>query len=411
MFKDLCKSNYGVFNLMFNYKNFILFFSLFLIASTPVFAQGGPVWFPAKEVEITHLKSDSITLQNDQTIDFNSNVHIRYNEQKDELEFVDIGSDEVIMSLANKTSGDTLTLFTGNLDLGGDSIVNVNRVGQANGSDTTLLVGRVDCPDPDQYLNSEGNCRTAKEISNTSDSFWTQDVATSDGDMGGFDITNVGQINTGQGLHELYAMDQDVQTSDAVTFSTVNTGQGDNELYAMNQDVTTSDNVEFNAMTLVNQITEFSTDENLTDNSDDAVPTEQAVKQYVNSENNAQTDNTIDTRTYSGDIPFTQINHSETIPIERLTLRSGESLDIHQIQFNAIKDTTVSTTISDLKIEVYNIDNGTVLYSQDGSDSTVQVDNPLVSADPASDQIGIRVENNSGGEYDVSGFITGIFKP
>ncbi len=52
-------------------------------------------------------------------------------------------------------------------------------------------------------------------------------------------------VNTGQGNNELYAMNQDVETTDAVTFLTVNTGQGNNELYAMNQDVETTDAVTF----------------------------------------------------------------------------------------------------------------------------------------------------------------------
>jgi len=37
-------------------------------------------------------------------------------------------------------------------------------------------------------------------------------------------------LDTGQGAHELYAMDQDVQTTDAVTFATVDTGNGAYEL-------------------------------------------------------------------------------------------------------------------------------------------------------------------------------------
>jgi len=52
-------------------------------------------------------------------------------------------------------------------------------------------------------------------------------------------------LNTGQGDYELYAMNQDVESTDAVTFSTVNTGQGANELYAMNQDVESTDAVTF----------------------------------------------------------------------------------------------------------------------------------------------------------------------
>ncbi len=52
-------------------------------------------------------------------------------------------------------------------------------------------------------------------------------------------------VDTGQGANELYAMNQDVETTDAVTFLTVDTGQGANELYAMNQDVETTDAVTF----------------------------------------------------------------------------------------------------------------------------------------------------------------------
>lgn len=52
-------------------------------------------------------------------------------------------------------------------------------------------------------------------------------------------------LNTGQGAYELYAMNQDVETTDAVTFATVDTGQGANELYAMNQDVETTDSPTF----------------------------------------------------------------------------------------------------------------------------------------------------------------------
>ena len=44
-------------------------------------------------------------------------------------------------------------------------------------------------------------------------------------------------LDTGQGAYELYAMNQDVETTDAVVFATVDTGQGANEVYAMDQDV------------------------------------------------------------------------------------------------------------------------------------------------------------------------------
>jgi hypothetical protein len=54
-------------------------------------------------------------------------------------------------------------------------------------------------------------------------------------------------LNTGQGAYELYAMNQDVETTDAVTFATVNTGQGANELYDMNQNVLTGSDVQFDS--------------------------------------------------------------------------------------------------------------------------------------------------------------------
>jgi len=61
-------------------------------------------------------------------------------------------------------------------------------------------------------------------------------------------------VNTGQGANELYDMNQNVKTDSAVTFSTVttgtlNTGQGANELYSMNQNVTTSSGVTFASVT------------------------------------------------------------------------------------------------------------------------------------------------------------------
>ena len=45
-----------------------------------------------------------------------------------------------------------------------------------------------------------------------------------------------------------YTSNQATNTTSAVTFATVNTGQGANELYAMNQDVETSDSVQFNSI-------------------------------------------------------------------------------------------------------------------------------------------------------------------
>jgi len=57
-------------------------------------------------------------------------------------------------------------------------------------------------------------------------------------------------LDTGQGANELFAMNQDVETTDAVTFTTVNTGQGSNELFGMDQNVLTTSNVSFNELVL-----------------------------------------------------------------------------------------------------------------------------------------------------------------
>lgn len=57
--------------------------------------------------------------------------------------------------------------------------------------------------------------------------------------------TTVTTLNTGQGAYELYAMNQDVESTDAVTFASVDTGQGANELYGMDQAVLTTSTVQF----------------------------------------------------------------------------------------------------------------------------------------------------------------------
>jgi hypothetical protein len=60
-------------------------------------------------------------------------------------------------------------------------------------------------------------------------------------------INSVTISNTQWGY--LGELDQSLTTTSAVTFTTVNTGQGANELYAMNQDVQTTDDVTFNGLT------------------------------------------------------------------------------------------------------------------------------------------------------------------
>jgi hypothetical protein len=82
-------------------------------------------------------------------------------------------------------------------------------------------------------------------------------------DAAQFGILNATTLNTGQGAYELYAMNQNVQTTSNVIFNTLNstgamksttldTGQGANELYDMNQNVQSSDAVTFKNITLAN---------------------------------------------------------------------------------------------------------------------------------------------------------------
>lgn len=78
-------------------------------------------------------------------------------------------------------------------------------------------------------------------------------------DMGSNAIANITTLNTGQGDYELYAMNQDVETTDAVTFVTMDTGQGANELYDMDQNVQTTNNVTFNEV-VVNENLNMSLD-------------------------------------------------------------------------------------------------------------------------------------------------------
>jgi len=55
-------------------------------------------------------------------------------------------------------------------------------------------------------------------------------------------------VDTGQGAYELYAMNQDVESTDAVIFASVDTGQGANELYDMDQNVLITSDVNFSSV-------------------------------------------------------------------------------------------------------------------------------------------------------------------
>ena len=58
------------------------------------------------------------------------------------------------------------------------------------------------------------------------------------------------KLDTGQGLNELYDMNQNVKTTSAVTFTSINTGQGITEVHLMNQNVKNTDIVQFAGLTL-----------------------------------------------------------------------------------------------------------------------------------------------------------------
>ena len=80
-------------------------------------------------------------------------------------------------------------------------------------------------------------------------------------DAAQFGILNATTLNTGQGAYELYAMNQNVQTTSNVIFNTLNstgamksttldTGQGANELYDMDQNVLTTSDVKYNSLNI-----------------------------------------------------------------------------------------------------------------------------------------------------------------
>lgn len=76
--------------------------------------------------------------------------------------------------------------------------------------------------------------------------YYLNDVNITDELGGTWGALTATTLDTGQGAYELYAMDQDLETTDGVTFGTVDTGQGANELYDMDQNVLTTSDVLFN---------------------------------------------------------------------------------------------------------------------------------------------------------------------
>lgn len=81
------------------------------------------------------------------------------------------------------------------------------------------------------------------------------EVYAMDQDVQTTDTVTFATVDTGQGANELYDMDQNVLQASAVTFATVDTGQGANELYDMDQNVLTTSSPTFSAITLTNPLT------------------------------------------------------------------------------------------------------------------------------------------------------------
>ena len=111
------------------------------------------------------------------------------------------------------------------------------------------------------YVYAPGTVNTAStwgvEATNVNaTTYYLNDVSLNARFGGNFDgfAFSADTINTGNGAYELFAMNQDVESTDAVTFDTVDTGEGANELYGMDQNVKTTDNVSFDS---VNATDEF----------------------------------------------------------------------------------------------------------------------------------------------------------
>jgi hypothetical protein len=110
----------------------------------------------------------------------------------------------------------------------------------------TNLTGYPGACSAGDYISGIGDTITCGTPSSAS---WVTN-ATTKLNMMGYNIMGVSTLNTGQGAYELYAMNQDVESSDAVTFASLDTGQGANELYDMNQNVQTTSNVTFDRATV-----------------------------------------------------------------------------------------------------------------------------------------------------------------
>jgi len=78
--------------------------------------------------------------------------------------------------------------------------------------------------------------------------YYLNDVNITDELGGTWGALTATTLDTGQGAYELFAMNQDLETTDDVTFGTLDTGQGANELYDMDQNVQTTDDVSFNSV-------------------------------------------------------------------------------------------------------------------------------------------------------------------
>lgn len=141
-------------------------------------------------------------------------------------------------------------LFSRDVEIGRDTTVGSDLVV----SDTMTVFGRADFSS-NMYIS--GSIDTGQGL--TELYLMNQNVRSSDSPAF-VNLTLSGQINTGFGLTDVYLMNQNVRTVDSPTFNsmvltgTIDTGQGATEVYLMNQHLRTVDSPSFNNLTLAGTI-------------------------------------------------------------------------------------------------------------------------------------------------------------
>lgn len=158
--------------------------------------------------------------------------------------FVDGASGYIRMN--NLTDCDTIdTDSDGILSCGNDADTTYSAGNGISLSTTTFSVAGNTALTQD----ADGLSVTADEITDTELEYNTGQHLTTTG------TPEFATLTTGQGQYELFAMNQDVESTDAVTFATIDTGQGANELYDMDQNVLKASTVIYNNVNITTNIT------------------------------------------------------------------------------------------------------------------------------------------------------------